>query len=117
MKKQFFLLILVIPVLLLLSVSCFAEELTYNDFLYQILPDNTVEITKYTGMEDDLEIPETINEIPVTSIAGKAFAYNDTLSTVSVPKSVIYIGDHAFSECKSLKSISLPDAKKDPGIT
>lgn len=110
MKKQANLLIFVITVLLILPVSCFAEEMTFNDFIYQILPDSTVEITKYTGMDEYLEIPEMIDEDPVTSIAEKAFAYNKTLVMISVPETVIYIGDHAFVECTSLRGISLPES-------
>lgn len=65
----------------------------------------------YSG---EVTIPETVEYngkvYTVTSIEPKAFNNCTHLSAVSIPNSVITIGDEAFSNCySSLKSIIIPD--------
>lgn len=108
MKKSF---ILSIQLLLLFIVSftCCAEELTFEDFTYTILADGTLEITKYTGDETVVFVPEQINDLDVTAISSGAFSQNGTITDVTLPDGIIKIGDHAFTECTSLKSVNLPE--------
>jgi len=82
-----------------------------SDFVCSLLENGTgVEITKYTGSDQDLEIPETINGSPVVSIADCAFVSNPALMSVSIPKTVAHIGINPFLDCKNLSSISVsPD--------
>lgn len=42
-----------------------------------------------------------------TSIGNGAFAYHNTLSSISIPNSVTSIGNEAFRECISLTSVSI----------
>ena len=75
-------------------------------------------------------IPETYKDLPVTAIAGKAFSagisYNMVLSgetgedkvpltSVTIPESVVEIGNQAFYGCKSLTSITLPSKLQSIG--
>lgn len=53
----------------------------------------------------DLEIPATLEDLPVTAIADYAFYYNESLTSVAIPESVITIGRHALAGCSSLTSI------------
>ena len=46
----------------------------------------------------------------ITSIGDSAFAYCDSLTSVSIPDSVTSIGDAAFHSCKSLTSVSIPNS-------
>lgn len=89
--------------------NCFAEDLTYNDFTYVILSDNSAEITKFDGEYENISIPSVIKGHTVTSIGTAAFSHNETLKSITIPDSVIYIGDHAFTECTALQSVMLPD--------
>ncbi len=66
-------------------------------------------ITAYNGFETDrVIIPNEIDGQPVISIGEKAFK-NATISEVILPKSIIAILSEAFSGCKNLKHIDLPD--------
>ena len=67
-------------------------------------------ITAYNGFETNrVIIPSKINGQPVISIGEKAFK-NATISEVIFPKSIKVILDGAFSGCKNLKQIDLPEA-------
>lgn len=44
-----------------------------SDFTYEVLPDNTIKITGYTGTDTNLVLPDEIDGLPVTVIGAKAF--------------------------------------------
>jgi len=54
-------------------------------------------------------IPESYNNLPVTSIAKKAFS-GSTITGITIPNSVTDIGDQAFKSCKNLTEITIPDS-------
>lgn len=67
-------------------------------------------ITSYNGFETNrVIIPREINGQPVISIGEKAFM-NASVSEVVLPTSIKAILSKAFSGCKNLKKIDLPDA-------
>lgn len=80
---------------------------------YPLVPYNytayngTVTITGYTGSGGAVIIPSTINGLPVTSIAYKAFYFSTLLTSVTVPASVNSIGDGAFVACANLGSVKV----------
>src|SRR5215472_11411424 len=101
-KKSFVLLVLVTVVGVL--VACPSQaQLTYTT------NNDTVTITGYTGTNDDVVIPSTIDGLPVTSIGANAFQYA-RINTVTIPSSVTNIGDSAFRNCMSLTSITIPNS-------
>jgi hypothetical protein len=51
----------------------------------------TITITGYTGPGGDVTIPDTTNDLPVTSIGSYAFAGRTSLGSVTIPGSVITI--------------------------
>ena len=66
-------------------------------------------ITSYNGFETGrVIVPNEIDGQPVISIGEKVFK-NATLSEVILPKSIKVILSEAFSGCKKLKNIDLPD--------
>src|SRR5579859_1736661 len=67
----------------------------------------TISITGYTGSGGAAVIPSTINGLPVTAIVSNAFNRCGSLTSVSVPDSVITIGDNAFSGCSNMTSVTL----------
>lgn len=88
------------------AVSASAE--TYGDYEYKILDNGTVEITKYTGTDEKVVIPSTINGKKVTSIGHGAFMECINIEKITIPDSVTTIDYNAFSDCPNLVSITIP---------
>ena len=89
-------------------VADVASAETYGDFQYSVLDDGTVEITKYTGSAEKVDIPEKIDGKSVTSIGDYAFDDCESFKSITIPDSVTSIGDSAFEDCINLKSITIP---------
>lgn len=64
-----------------------------------------------------LIIPDTIENLPVTTIASNAFNGNTNLKHIELPNSLTSIGDSAFSGCSSLESITIPFVGAKSGVT
>lgn len=69
------------------------EEYDYTAILY-----------RYKGDEAQLVLPRYIN-YKQYQIGDCAFAENETLEAISIPSTVTYIGDFAFSNCANLKDV------------
>jgi hypothetical protein len=55
-------------------------------------------------------IPHVVAGIPVTSIASNGFVEYGTMTSITIPSSVITIGDGAFESCIGLTSINIPNS-------
>ncbi len=66
--------------------------------------DGETVLVKYKGKGGDVVIPDS-----VTSIGNYAFAWCESLTSITIPDSVTSIGYWAFENCTSLKSITIPD--------
>lgn len=86
-----------------------------GDFEYKVLSNGTAEITGYTGTAANLIIPSKIGKYKVTSIHPEAFV-SDSFSTVTIPGSVITIGEAAFMYCTSLKKVVIEESVKRIGM-
>ena len=80
-------------------------------------------LSKYTGNEDDVIIPDGVTEIKglaffgcrniksititnkVTKIGERAFCNCESITTITIPESVTHIGWNAFGGCTNLKSV------------
>mgnify|MGYP001623665331 FL=1 len=58
-----------------------------------------------TCTDTRLYIPYAYNGRPVVGIADEAFLGNTSITTVTLPDTVRFIGDYAFSDCTSLRDI------------
>lgn len=84
--------------------------LTTNEGLeYKVYDGSSIEITKYTGNESNVIIPETIDGIKITRIGYQAFNECENLVSISIPDSVTEIGSFAFCNCINLSDIIIPD--------
>ena len=84
-------------------------------FIVNTLSDGTTEVAKghYANVEDfDLTIPAVVNGKKVTRIADKAFCGCDKMLSVSLPDTITYIGENAFSDCSALQSIEVNKSNK-----
>ena len=89
------------------SLFSATPETPATDFTYETV-EGGVSITGYTGGELVILIPDTIDDLPVVSIAPKAFEGKGNLRAVSIPDSVTTIGVGAFTGCKGLTSLRTP---------
>ena len=84
----------------------------YDGLIYAILS-NEITVIRYIGKEQNVIIPSTIKERPVTKIGNNAFSYCTDLTSITIPESVNYIGERAFFYCINLASISIPDSVEE----
>ncbi|MBR7005314.1 MAG: leucine-rich repeat domain-containing protein [Candidatus Methanomethylophilaceae archaeon] len=96
--------------------SCFIDreapedEVTgfeYED--YTTVGIDGVKITKYTGSDKDVVIPDFIDGKKVLAIGDNAFKNNKDITSVTFGKYVRTVGFKAFAGCSALKSVEFND--------
>ena len=81
-----------------------------GDYEYRVLDDGTAEITKYSGKDETLEVPDVLDGRSVTRIGDVAFLWCNSLTSVTLPDSVLSIGRNPFFGCIYLREIRVsPD--------
>ncbi len=90
--------------ILLLSSS---NDLVWGDYTYTVTR-NEATITGYSGTSTTVSIPNSIDGYTVIGIGYRAFSGLSTLSSITLPESIVEIHDYAFSGCTSLSSLTLP---------
>lgn len=66
-------------------------------------------ISKYNGLEKTVDLPDTIDDLPVQGVADFAFLDNTNITEIIIPSGVTSIGKSAFSGCSALSSIEMSD--------
>ena len=91
------------------GLSLYGAEHPKPERALQKLVGKGLRITAYTGFDAErVVIPAKIGGLPVVSIGEKVFK-NTTVSEVILPESIKVILREAFSGCKRLQHIDLPD--------
>lgn len=85
-------------------------EGTYELLTYQKYADHVVITGCDRSAKGALIVPSEIDELPVTEIGDEAFSYCKNLTGIHLPDSVIIIGDSAFYHCEKLTEIIIPDS-------
>lgn len=118
-----------------LPTAAFAASTTFTvDKIQYTVTDEgakTVSVTKYTGTDPNVVIPDKIQGYTVTAIGENAFKSSSltniaipngvtsignnafrssSLKSIDISESVTSIGDYAFTYCKSLTSITIPSS-------
>lgn len=108
MKKRILSIMITICMLcVLMPTTVFAATTIDGQFNYSE-SDGKITITKYIGTYTTVNIPDTINGNPVTSIGNDAFKGCTGITSVTIPDSVTSIGEQAFMQCTNLISIIIP---------
>ncbi len=102
------------------SLSASAYSFYSDGLYYNILSkeDRTVEVTDSPNnvyyVSRDIEIPRKViynsKTYTVTSIGDGAFSWCRSLESVTIPNSVTSIGNCAFYHCSSLASVTIPNS-------
>jgi hypothetical protein len=74
-------------------------------------------ISGYVGDGNVVTIPEKIGDGTVIGIEARAFDSMDTLTSITIPKTVTSIGANAFYGCTSVKIIVIPDSVTSMGMS
>ena len=82
---------------------------------FELLDNDTYKITGYNGTASNLQIPSTILGKPVTIIGEGAFSDCTSLKGITIPNSVTSIEDSAFEYCFSLISVVIGDSVEHIG--
>ncbi|MBR1751740.1 MAG: fibronectin type III domain-containing protein [Ruminococcus sp.] len=98
-----------------IATAIAASAETYGTLEYEIKDDGTIEITDCDGTGSSVNIPSEIDGKPVTGIGESAFSDCKDLTDIEIPDSVTNIGYFAFDYCTSLTDITLPDSVTDIG--
>lgn len=79
-----------------------------DNFLYNFSGEIAgVTICGYTGNLQDIVIPEEINGRAVSAIDKDTFAGNRKITSVTIPLSVVDIGEGSFNNCENLETVTL----------
>ncbi len=91
----------------LTSINVEKNNINYSSINGVLFNRNQNELICYPAGKNDknYEIPDS-----VTSIGDSAFSDCKSLTSVTIPDSVTSIGEYAFSDCKSLTSVTIPDS-------
>ncbi len=74
--------------------TSYGEAYTEGKYFYAVSSDNIVTILKINDSTSEyIEIPETLGGYPVLEVANGAFDNCTNLQKVSVPESIVYLGD------------------------
>lgn len=117
MSKRYFLSLLIC----VLSTMVSAYEFKHDGIVYSILSQKEATVAVTTGgssqfYKGDVVIPEVTThrerEYKVVAIASKAFNRCALLSSITIPPSVVAVGDSAFYGCEGLKYLVISDGEK-----
>ncbi len=85
-------------------------------FIFTTNSDGSLNISQYTGSGGAVVIPSTTNDLPITSIGNGAFAFQDSLTGVTISDGVTSIGVNAFNQCYSLTNVAIGNNVTNIGI-
>lgn len=86
------------------------EMVTEGSLKYWVYEDHAKVCTCDEKATGEIIIPKKINGVPVTSIGDSAFSNCKSLKSITIPDLVTSIGPYTFSGCESLISITIPDS-------
>lgn len=79
-----------------------------QEFVYQLIEDNTYCLMGYRGDEANVVIPDRVNGAPITVLFDKLFRGHSEITSIKIPDTVTDLGEFVFDGCESLRHIELP---------
>lgn len=84
-----------------------AKEEDFTVRLFPVSEPTEVRISKYTGSDKKIIIPDTIQGLPVTRIGSATFKENEQIEYVKLPSTMNIFSARAFEHCSSLSWIDV----------
>ncbi|MDO4528492.1 MAG: leucine-rich repeat domain-containing protein, partial [bacterium] len=109
--KRYFLLLQMLCTSFALQAATWTDPETNLTWSYEPIPQGVM-ITNISSYPEILEIPATINNLPVKEIGYQTFYNCSFMTSVTIPEGVVEIGEAAFEHCVSLTSITFPKSLK-----
>ena len=89
-----------------------------SDFTVVLTQDSAgVIINKYNGTAAVVNIPSTIQGLPVRELNNSSFINNRTITSIVISEGVTRLGTQTFSSCINLTSVTLPSTLTSIGIS
>jgi len=98
---------LLFALLLLAAPTAQAQNFTDSQGVEYTETNGTLSVTGYNGSGGNVVIPSSYAGLPVTSIGDSAFEANGNLTQVTLPTSLITIGNFSFTYCYALTKINI----------
>jgi hypothetical protein len=95
-------------ILLALTVSAYSQQYDSESDFEVVRGGSGVVIVGYLGSKQEVRVPPSIQNLPVTIIGNSAFTHCTSLTAVTIPDSVTAIGGYAFQDCASLTAVTIP---------
>lgn len=96
------------------SYNGYPTALWSPPFTYEVQAQE-VRITRLIPDGATVSVPSSIEGLPVTRIAARAFADSTTITQVSLPTGVTRIEPWAFQGCAALKTVAIPETVTEIG--
>ena len=95
------------------TVHIISKAIVIDSIIYEVLDESSVAVTGYSGASAVLSVPTSITidgvTYTVTEIAERAFYQNTTMTSISLPNTIIAIRKQAFAGCSNLSSMTNHD--------
>lgn len=97
---------ILLAVLVIVMSIPFAFALNHNNLILEKNKDGKYVVTNCKNFNDSyIEIPSSVNGIPVVAIGTGAFRSKSNINYVTIPDSITTIGQNAFLGCKNLTDV------------
>lgn len=108
MKKVLSIVLCFTFIFTVLYIQTSAKTISESDFEYNVnKTKGTAIITKYKGNEQEVIIPDTIEDYNVVGINNFVFAHKHSIEKVVIGENIKTIGYGAFANCSLLKEIEI----------
>ena len=111
MKKIIKIEVLLIVMFLLIQAILINKSyasVTSGNYQYDNLSNGTISICGYTGNEETITVPSTIDGKNVTVIGIMAFTENSSVKKIILPEGIVKLDAYAFDMCPNLTSVKMP---------
>ena len=86
-----------------------ASDYVEDNYVYTVTDGNATIIRTIEPLKGDVVLPATLGGYPVTALGESAFSSCKDITGVVIPESVKIIGDYAFGQCTALTSVVISD--------